>query len=71
MLAILRKYFILRSSSLVAKKFIFDEAFSPQNDQSDIYNTLIQENVKKIFEGHQFCVFLIGQSGSGRVRFIN
>jgi len=54
------------STPVVSKKFSFDETFSEHSSQCDVYDALIQENVQKAFEGHNFSVFTIGQSRSGK-----
>jgi len=54
------------STPVVSKKFCFDETFNEHTSQVDVYNALIQENIQKAFEGNNFSVFTIGQSGSGK-----
>ena len=56
------------STPVVSKKFCFDETFNEHTSQVDVYNALIHENIQKAFEGNNFSVFTIGQSGSGKVR---
>lgn len=46
--------------------FIFDHVMGPEISQSQMYDTLVEPLIKKIFEGFQCTVMAYGQSGSGK-----
>ena len=49
-----------------AKNFTFDNVFSPQTNQQELYSTCINSLVQSCLKGYNTTVFAYGQTGSGK-----
>jgi Tfp pilus assembly pilus retraction ATPase PilT len=50
-----------------SKKFNFDQVFTPEHSQSEVFEGLgINNLIQKVVEGYHATIFAYGQTGSGK-----
>ena len=46
--------------------FEYDSVFSEQDEISDLYKQIVESKVKKMFNGFNSCMFIMGPNKSGK-----
>ncbi|XP_023943042.2 kinesin-like protein KIF20B [Bicyclus anynana] len=55
-----------RTQHNVSKLYTFTHIFGPQSDQTDIFEQVVKNNLKKLPDGSSFTLLTYGASGSGK-----
>jgi len=62
-----RDYYILKKTSCIGRTtFYFDQCFSPENDNIQVYQQIVRRVVLSSLNGINGTIFMYGQTGSGK-----
>jgi len=62
-----RDYYVLKKTSCIGRTtFYFDQCFSPDNDNLQVYQQIVRRVVMSSLNGINGTIFMYGQTGSGK-----
>ena len=56
----------ITANELGRKSFTYDNVFSPDQEQEQIYNAIGKSVINNSYQGYNSCIFAYGQTGSGK-----